>query len=399
MTLRSLVLLALACSCCGEGSVATAAAETAETGAARTGGASTTKSGLIPPTGPKETPAASPPAQSEALTPGQFAELFQRLSEPGGGFYSDNYVSNETSYLQVASELDKRAIGGAYLGVGPEQNLSYIAITRPRLAFIVDIRRDNALLHLLYKGLFELADSRADFLALLLGREQVAASPTGLTVTEVVERAQAMPRDSDLHMRAHRRIVSLLVEELALGLSEDDLTRLAEIHQAFFVGQLDLKFEWHKDNGTNYPSLRELLLATDAGGRKRGFLASEDSFGFVKQLHSQHRIIPVVGDFAGDRALQQIAEELERRAIPLAVFYVSNVEQYLVKSRSRWQGWRRNLAALPRTDSAVFVRSYLAGDKQHPAQMPDHRTATLLQPIARMLEKERYQSYWELTTE
>jgi hypothetical protein len=59
--------------------------------------------------------------------------------------------------------------------VGPEQNLTYIALTAPQLAFVVDIRRDNALLHLLYRALFERAGSRAEFVALLLGRPYVAA--------------------------------------------------------------------------------------------------------------------------------------------------------------------------------------------------------------------------------
>ena len=394
-----MVLLALACCSSGADGAGTEAAEAASTGAVETSAGRSTS-----PT-PRPTPAGAvtrvvpEPIHPAAITARQFAELFQRLSEPSQGFYSDNYVSNETSYLHVASELDRRAVGGAYLGVGPEQNLAYIGLTRPRLAFIVDIRRDNALLHLLYKALFQLAESRADFLALLLGHEPGPASTTELTVTEIVEQARARSRDPDLHRRTHRRIVRLLRKELALELSADDITRLEEIHQAFFAGQLDLRFEWHKDNGRSYPTLGGLLLATDREGATRGFLASDDSFRIVRQMHREHRIIPVVGDFAGDGALRQIAAELERRGVPLAVFYVSNVEQYLVKSSSRWQAWRQNIERFSTTANAVFVRSYLAGDKQHPAQLPDHRTATLLQPIAGLLEKERYASFWELITE
>ena len=47
--------------------------------------------------------------------------------------------------------------GGAYIGVGPDQNFSYIAAIRPDVVFIVDVRRDNLLLHLLFKSLFTLA--------------------------------------------------------------------------------------------------------------------------------------------------------------------------------------------------------------------------------------------------
>ena len=75
-----------------------------------------------------------------------FAVLVERLSEPGGYFDTDNLISNETSYLHVIGELEELGVsGGAYIGVGPDQNFSYIAHVRPRIAFIIDIRRDNLL--------------------------------------------------------------------------------------------------------------------------------------------------------------------------------------------------------------------------------------------------------------
>ena len=52
--------------------------------------------------------------------------------------------------------------GGAYIGVGPDQNFSYIARIRPSVAYIIDIRRDNLLLHLLFKALFARAPDRVD---------------------------------------------------------------------------------------------------------------------------------------------------------------------------------------------------------------------------------------------
>ena len=69
----------------------------------------------------------------------ELAERINALSEPDGSFFSDNIISNETSYLQAASALAKLASpGGVYIGVGPEQNFTYIALTRPKVAFIVD---------------------------------------------------------------------------------------------------------------------------------------------------------------------------------------------------------------------------------------------------------------------
>src|SRR5262245_8024935 len=91
------------------------------------------------------------PAQARQST--EFAHLVARLSEPGGYFDSDNLVSNETSYLHVLPALRTLDLhGGAYVGVGPEQNFSYIAELKPAIAILIDIRRDNMLLHLLFKA-------------------------------------------------------------------------------------------------------------------------------------------------------------------------------------------------------------------------------------------------------
>src|SRR3954464_5695733 len=100
-----------------------------------------------------------------------FAGLVARLSEPGGYFDSDNIITNEASYLQVASQLTKVGVhGGLYMGVGPDQNFSYIALVRPSLALMVDIRRANLLEHLLFKPFFVAAPNRLEYLCLLLGK-------------------------------------------------------------------------------------------------------------------------------------------------------------------------------------------------------------------------------------
>src|SRR3954465_5854835 len=86
------------------------------------------------------------------LSDAAFWQLVCDLSEPGGSFISDNFVSNERAFQRVIPELKTSTKpGGVYLGVGPDQNFPYIAAIEPRMAFIVDIRRDNMLLHLMYK--------------------------------------------------------------------------------------------------------------------------------------------------------------------------------------------------------------------------------------------------------
>ncbi|MCG8467218.1 MAG: hypothetical protein MJB57_03280, partial [Gemmatimonadetes bacterium] len=113
--------------------------------------------------------AASCPGITSETT--SFSASIERLSGPGGYFDTDNLISNERSYLHAISDLrDAGVQGGAYLGVGPDQNFSYIAEIRPELAVIVDIRPDNVLQHLIYKALFHTSQNRLEYLARLTGR-------------------------------------------------------------------------------------------------------------------------------------------------------------------------------------------------------------------------------------
>lgn len=343
---------------------------------------------------------AAPPAIAPA--PSAFARAVRSLSEPDGPFISDNIISNETSYLQAAPALAKGvAPGGAYIGVGPEQNFTYIALTRPKLAFIIDIRRQNMIEHLLYKAIFAEATSRAHFLALLVGRPYEAKGDPGAagTIEAVIAHAEKSPADEATFAATHARLRAAIEKELPLDAADE---RTFEItHRAFFKGQLDVRFTLKEPNGRKYPTLRELLTAKDPGGAARGFLATEEAFRFVQTMEREGRVIPVVGDFAGDRALPGIAAHLAKEKLTVSAFYVSNVEQYLFDPKV-WPRWARNVKALPIDDKSVFIRAYLDQGKKHPLQMSGHRTATVLQRIADFDDhqaKKPYATWWEVATE
>src|SRR5207344_1558727 len=101
-----------------------------------------------------------------------------------GWFRSDNLLSNELGFPFILADLTKNAPGTrVYLGVGPEQNFNYIAGLKPKMAFIVDIRRGNLDLQLMYKALFELSADRAEFVSRLFSRQR----PDGLSRQSTVQ--------------------------------------------------------------------------------------------------------------------------------------------------------------------------------------------------------------------
>ena len=288
-----------------------------------------------------------------------FASHVASLSEPGGYFDTDNLISNERSYLQILPELRRANLsGGAYVGVGPDTNFSYIAAVRPEIAFIIDIRRDNLLLHLLFKALFELSATRLEYLAQLLGRPLPLAvdgwrtAPIERIVT-YLDRGNAAPPA----LQALRGRVDAAVKRTGVTLTAEDLATIARFHQRFIDEGLGLRFNSAgRPPQAHYPSYRDLLLETDSAGQQGNYLASEEAYQFVKSLHARHLIIPVVGDLSGPSALTAIGKLLSTRGQQLTVFYASNVEYYL-HGQGTFARFVTNLRQMPRTRNSVIIRS------------------------------------------
>jgi hypothetical protein len=293
-----------------------------------------------------------------AQTASRFASLITGLSEPGGYFDTDNLISNERSYLQVLPDLRQaRLAGGAYIGVGPDTNFSYIAEVRPAIAFIIDIRRDNLLLHLLFKAIFEMSGTRAEYLALLLGRPAVPGNGwRDASIDRLVAHFDRAGPARDETVARTRRLDEAL-KRTGVALSPQDRATMSRFHQRFIDAGLDLRFNTlGRSPQANYPTYRELLLETDAGGRQANYLASEDAFQFVKSLQDRDLVIPVVGDLSGPSALPAIGRLLTSRRNRLTTFYTSNVEFYLY-GQGTFPRFVASLGHLPRANKSVVIRS------------------------------------------
>lgn len=322
-----------------------------------------------------------------------FATMVEQLSEPGGFFDTDNLISNETSYLHVVGALAPLGVrGGAYVGVGPDQNFSYIAAIRPEIAYMIDVRRDNLLHHLLFKALFLAADTRTEYLALLLGRATPGpdAARASWPVSRLVAFVDSLPVAPDTGAAA-RRLVRARVQSFGLTLTEEDLATIDRFHRTFIVAGLDLRFTtFGRRPQPYYPTYRDLLLERDLTGTYRSFLAEEDSYRFLRTLQEKDRIIPVVGDLAGPHALRAIGADIGSRGLRISALYTSNVEFYLMGD-GLFGTFADNLAALPHDSSGVIIRSYFgAGFRgRHPQAVPGYFMTQLLQRMDRMLEEWR----------
>jgi hypothetical protein len=325
----------------------------------------------------------------------EFGRLVARLSEPGGYFDSDNLVSNETSYLHVIPALRALGVhGGAYVGVGPEQSFSYIAQIKPEVAILVDIRRDNMLLHLLFKAMFGAARNRMEFLTLLYGRPvpRELEMWTELPLEQILTYLSERPGDPLLHGRNHAALMEQ-VSRYGVPLDSTDRATLRRFHDEFMIEGVEIRFTSRgRPARMGYPSAAQLYLATDLEGRQASYLATEDAFRVVRDLHRRDRIIPAVGDLSGPTAMPAIASYLRERKLPVSAFYVSNVEMYLFR-QGTFPRFAENVKRLPAGRTSVLIRSYFGRGRfgldtvtDFPQVIPGHLSAQMMQPFSAFLE-------------
>ena len=111
---------------------------------------------------PRPSPPRPKPFPSDSATPNS-GTLVGELSEPDGRFPFDNFLSNETTIQTVIPALKARPGRAARIWASARSRTSRTSRpSQPKIAFIIDIRRQNMLEHLMYKALFELSDDRAD---------------------------------------------------------------------------------------------------------------------------------------------------------------------------------------------------------------------------------------------
>jgi hypothetical protein len=313
-----------------------------------------------------------PPAVPAALTSEQFWKMSADFSEPNGFFRSENLVSNEHTYQYVIPALKKTVPpGGIYLGVAPDQNFTYMAAVRPRMAFILDIRRGNLLEHLMYKAIFELSADRAEFVSRLFSKPR----PAGLTERTPVLALFAAYARAATSEALYRRNLAAIKDHLLRArapLSADDLQQLESIYHAFFWDGPSLRYTSSPvgigplrggagpgplgRGNMSFPSYEDLIVQTDWDGTARSYLATEDNFRFIKGLEQKNLIVPIVGNFSGPKALRSIGRYLRERSAPVAAFYVSNVEQYLFQD-GIFDIFAKNVSVLPIDSHSTFIRS------------------------------------------
>ena len=298
------------------------------------------------------------------LTDEEFWQLSQELSEPNGYFRSDNLLSNELYYPEILPQLLRQTKpAGVYLGVGPEQNFNYIVALRPKMVFITDVRRGNLHTQLMYKALFEMSADRADFFGRLFTKKRPDGLTEASTAGDIVARywdASAITEGEQVYKQNLQAIKDHLTKSPhKLPLPKEDLDGIEYVYYNFYWFGPSITYNSSQSGNSgrgNMATYADLMAATDIEGVARSYLASEESFRFLKDLEARNMLVPVVGNFGGPKSLRAVGQYVRERGATITAFYLSNVEQYLTQD-GIWAQFCANVATMPLDETSTFIRS------------------------------------------
>jgi hypothetical protein len=192
------------------------------------------------------------------------------------------------------------------------------------------------------------------------------------------------------------------VQSHGFPLSAEDLASIEYVYRAFYIGGPDMRYSFPRSSaGRWFPSYAELMMETDGEGEQHSYLATERRYQTLRAYELANLIVPVVGDFGGDRALTSLGRYLRARGAMVTLFYTSNVEQYLFQT-SAWRKFFANVSELPLNDKSTVIRSFFNYGVRYgsmPGIGPPGRSAMLTDSIPSLLaavRSGRVQRYYDV---
>src|SRR5262245_12011079 len=202
-------------------------------------------------------------------------KMITSFSEEDGYFRFENFLSNELGFQYVIPALKEiTKPGGVYMGVGPEQNFTYIAALQPKIAFITDIRRQNMLELMMYKGFFELSSDRADFLSRLFARKRPGKLTADSIAEAIFEAFHDVRPDPALFRSNLEELKTILTKQHKFGFSEEDVANIEYVYRVFMEAGPDIDYQVGGGGfgGGSSPTYMDLMTVNDGQGKNRSFM-------------------------------------------------------------------------------------------------------------------------------
>ncbi len=285
---------------------------------------------------PTPTPPADPPPPSGATGLGKLSaeQRAQLLAGPEDTLIKTpiHYVkSNEIRHDVYFPYVEGK--GGAYIGVGSDQNYTVMAVARSELVFLMDIDQSVVDLHRCYEALIE-----------------ASADPTTL-----FERwAPAGEADS-----------VRIIEAMYAGLPEPERKRLVRLYR--------------NARETVYIHL-DHVIKRKRDGKPTTWLSDPELYAHVRGLYEADRVRMMGGDLTGPNSLQTAAAAARALGLPVRVIYFSNAEEYFDYSKQ----FIANISAQPGDEQSVVLRTIYSKQWVHADQLWAYQVQPLSDYLARL---------------
>ena len=304
-------------------------------------------------------------------------QLALRDAVPPSNYVMDCFVTSEVAHNDVIAKCRPGSgeSTGAFIGVGPCQNLTYIGALRPRVAIICDSRLDNLIEHLMFKLLIERSADPLDYLLALFSRVH-----TDRPATEDLTRAEDLVAAFDaaaVDMSTFRDNLEWLRSEAKRRweFGEEHLTRLSYVYGQFLERQLEITAV-NKEcaDALGSPTLRDVILASNSYRRNFHFLADAGRFAYVREMQQADRVIPMLGNFCSPASIELINAVLAEHGERADTLYLSNIEDHIL---GRYILGPHGVTSEPNPDG-LFTGAYARGY----AEMVEHLRAIDTHPDA-----------------
>jgi hypothetical protein len=150
------------------------------------------------------------------------------------------------------------------------------------------------------------------------------------------------------------RIIEILENKYKFTLDDRDTSEIREVMNAFYRFHLNIRYSINAR--MRFPTFAEVLTARDLEGNMSCVFNSDEDYAFIRDLQMKNLIIPVTGDVSERHALRSIGDFMKQYRLKLSAYYVSNFEEYVIKSYRTWEGWISNVKNLPINDKSVIIR-------------------------------------------
>jgi hypothetical protein len=212
--------------------------------------------------------------------------------------------------------------------------------------------------------MFEMSPARGDFISHLFSRPLTGRVATTARVADMFAVAEAAAASDSAYDANKKAVFASLVNRHHFVLTPGDSAAIEHLMEVFYEAGPSINYGYRPGNRfrqiTAFPTYGYLQTLTNADSVQMAFLANEDLYRTVRDMHLHNLIVPVVGDFAGPKAIKSVGEYLKQHSMTVGAFYTSNVEQYLFQNAVDTRFYD-NLASLPIDSGSTIIRSVPPG--------------------------------------